>query len=298
MDTLRIKSRRIHAALAQDAACRDDEAGSVIVVAHTHDIEIVGERVRKTFVSWADGEPDREWAALTYLDEHARGLCPRPITRELVAGRPAVVMSRVHGDPLTGKLSSRQHAALATALRRLFAVTVPVDLAVRANGPVEFPRRFGPWVAEEYDWCLCQDAALVRQAVDVSASWLRGFHVGTDWIKDPVVALGDGNLDNVLWDGDTCRLIDWEEYGVSDLCYEIADVVEHASSRLERRLDVEALLASVNLNVAQQMRMEEYRRMFACFWLAMLLPGNGGWRRNPPGSTEDQARHVLDLMNR
>jgi hypothetical protein len=30
----------------------------------------------------------------------------------------------------------------------------------------------------------------------------------------------------------------------------------------------------------------------------MLLPGNGGWRRNPPGTTEDQARHLTGLLER
>lgn len=29
-----------------------------------------------------------------------------------------------------------------------------------------------------------------------------------------------------LWDGEVCRLIDWEEYGASDLTYEIADVLD------------------------------------------------------------------------
>jgi len=28
----------------------------------------------------------------------------------------------------------------------------------------------------------------------------------------------------------------------------------------------------------------------------MLLPGNGGFRRNPPGTTEAQATHLLALL--
>jgi len=46
----------------------------------------------------------------------------------------------------------------------------------------------------------------------------------------------------------------------------------------------------------QRERVEQYRRLFACFWLMMLLPGSRGFARNPPGSTEDQARHVLALL--
>jgi len=100
----------------------------------------------------------------------------------------------------------------------------------------------------------------------------------------------------VLWDGRRCRLIDWEEYGASDLAYEVADVVEHASSRLQRRLDVPGLLGRLDLDEAQRERVEHHRPLFASFWLAMLLPGNGGWHRNPAGSTEDQARHLLGLV--
>jgi hypothetical protein len=38
-----------------------------------------------------------------------------------------------------------------------------------------------------------------------------------------------------------------------------------------------------------------YRALWASFWLAILLPGNGGFRRNPQGTTEAQAGHLLGL---
>ena len=207
-------------------------------------------------------------------------------------------MSRVPGTPLAGQLTDAQTQALAVALRRLFEVPVPPDLRVRANDPVGFSHRFREWLAEEYDWSQCQDAALVQEAVETARLWLDERPASDVWIVDPVVALGDGNLDNVMWDGETCRLIDWEEYGVSDVAYEVADIIEHASSRLERRVDIAAFLQGLSLSEPQRHRVEHHRPFFAAFWLAMLLPGNGGWRRNPAGSTEDQARHVLDLIGR
>jgi Ser/Thr protein kinase RdoA (MazF antagonist) len=90
-------------------------------VPHTHDIDMTGDVVRKVYVSWSDAEPDREWAALQHLGLHATGLAPRPISRIAVGDRPAVVMSRVPGRPLTGRLTQTQTRALAVALRRLFA---------------------------------------------------------------------------------------------------------------------------------------------------------------------------------
>lgn len=43
---------------------------------HTHDISVTGDVVRKRYVAWDDGEPDREWAALQHLALEAPGLAP------------------------------------------------------------------------------------------------------------------------------------------------------------------------------------------------------------------------------
>ena len=49
---------------------------------HTHDVTITDDLVRKCYVSWDDGEPDREWAALQHLAREAPDLTPAPIGRE------------------------------------------------------------------------------------------------------------------------------------------------------------------------------------------------------------------------
>ena len=100
-------------------------------------------------------------------------------------------------------------------------------------------------------------------------------------MADAVLSVGDGNLANVLWDGSACRLVDFEEFGVSDLAYEVADVVEHASSRLGRLVDVDALLTGLDLRDGQLARLVEFRRLLAVFWLVMLLPGNRRIRAQP-----------------
>ncbi|MEW1954504.1 phosphotransferase [Terrabacter sp. NPDC080008] len=106
----------------------------------THDVTFAADQVRKQFVSWGRSEPDREWACLTVLAEHAPGLAPRPLRRGWDGGRPFVVMERLPGHPLGGApLSEVQMAELGRTLCRLFAVPAT---AVRAAGLGE--RILGP----------------------------------------------------------------------------------------------------------------------------------------------------------
>jgi aminoglycoside phosphotransferase len=205
-------------------------------------------------------------------------------------------MSRAPGVPLSGPVSPTQLSALVEALRRLFAVPVPDSVPERAHGPSVMRGDLAAWLAEDTDLAPCRDVGLVAEAHAAARRWLAEDGHLVEAVTDRVAALGDGNLDNVLWDGSRCRLVDFEEFGVSDLAYELADVVEHVSSRVGRRLDVGALLARMCLDRAQRDRVDQYRRLMACLWLAMLLPGNRGFDRNPPGSTEDQAEHLLALL--
>jgi aminoglycoside phosphotransferase len=194
-------------------------------------------------------------------------------------------------------VSPTEIEGLGTALRRLFAVPVEPVIDERAWGPSTMRAGIREWISGEYDVSLCRQPELVRNAIAVARAWLAYDRADLDRIVDPVVARGDGNLDNALWDGDTCRLVDFEEFGVSDIAYEIADVLEHASSRLDRHLDADALIATVGLKADQLDRLASYRVLMASFWLVMLLPGNGGFERNPAGSTGDQATHLLSLLD-
>jgi len=258
--------------------------------------------VRKRYVAWEVGEPDREWAGLAVLAEHAPGLAPQPLRHGTSEGAPFVEMTRLPGTPLGDEaLSAEQVRALTHALRRLWSVPVEAvratGLTERYRGPSTFRALVRGGAAEDGDLGGCRDPSLVHDALVAARAWLDSPATTPDAVVDPVLAMADGNLANVLWDGEACRLVDFEDCGLSDPAYEIADLVEHASSRLGGLLDVEALLAEVALTPAQQHRCAAYRQLFATFWLVMLLPGNPGFRRNPAGSTEDQALHVLDLLD-
>ena len=268
----------------------------------THDLAFTDTEVRKRFVSWDRGEAEREWACLSVLAEHAPGVAPRPLRREVVDGAPVVVMERLPGEPLGGRpLTAAQTESLGEALSRLYDVPVA---AARAAGVDE--RRYGPgghralvadWLGDDDDLAACQDPEVVADAVAAARAWLAD----PGSLPEPrlsALGIADLNPANVLWDGERCRLVDFEDGGLSDPAYELADHVEHLGGRLTGVYDAAALVAAVGLDEPSRERMGAYRPLWAAFWLAMLLPGNGGWRRNPPGTTEAQSRHLLGLLER
>ena len=150
------------------------------------------------------------------------------------------------------------------------------------------------WLADDHDLGECRDPVLVGEALDAA----RAFVAAPPVPEPRLTALGIADLNpaNVLWDGRDVRLVDFEDGGLSDPAYELADHVEHLGSRLPGVYDDRALADAVGLDAEDRERMAAYRPLWAAFWLAMLLPGNGAWRRNPPGTTEAQAAHFMALV--
>jgi aminoglycoside phosphotransferase (APT) family kinase protein len=267
------------------------------VQSSTHDLTIGPTEVRKAFVADHEAQAEREWACLTLLAEHAPGLAPRPLRRE-DGERPVIVMERLPGTHLEPRpLTSDRTRALGGALRRLY--DVPVE-AVRDAGIG--PRRYEAaalvavleeWFADDYDLGECRDPAQVADALARARAW-----VAAPPLPEPratTLGIADLNPANVLLHEGTVRLVDFEDGGLSDPAYELADHVEHLGSRLPGVYDVHALSTAVGLDADGRARMAAYRPLWAAFWLAMLLPGNGGWRRNPRGTTEAQAEHFMAL---
>ena len=170
--------------------------------------------------------------------------------------------------------------------------TVLADLPERTLGPSSCLALLRGWAEEPGD--VPPEAAT---ALAAARAWLADPARDRQMtVADPVLGLADGNLANVLFDGTTCRLVDFEDSGVSDPAYEVADLLEHVSVRLPRVLDQRALVRAVGLTDTQVARCERYRTLFAVFWLLMLRPDGRAHHRNPPGSLADQAAHVRHLL--
>jgi Ser/Thr protein kinase RdoA (MazF antagonist) len=139
---------------------------------------------------------------------------------------------------------------------------------------------------------------LVRRAWHAGADWFCGGALDRLGDGDTVLGQGDSNLANFLWDGTEVRIVDFEDSGPSDRALELADLVEHISAWSDAGLPADVVLGSFGLAAAERVRVREYRRLCALFWLMMLLPGRPGHDRNPPGTLERQAARLLLLLGR
>jgi thiamine kinase-like enzyme len=107
-----------------------------------------------------------------------------------------------------------------------------------------------------------------------------------------VIGQGDANLANYLWDGETVRLVDFEDAGASEMAYELGFVVEHLAGR---ETDWTSLLDGFAGEVDSG-RLRDARLTSAAHWLLLLLPGGPAARRNPPGTLEAQAKRILTQL--
>ncbi|MFI6320745.1 phosphotransferase family protein [Nonomuraea sp. NPDC050556] len=239
----------------------------------THQIEISGDVVYKRFVGELDGQPEREWHALTLLAQYAPDLVPEPIGTD----GAMVAMSRLDGN--VGAPASE----IVRALDRLHS-SVPADvLAVQPLRPwhlEQLRRQVAEWGAgwEPRD-------PLADHAAAEGAAWLQSWKPPEE--VTPVFGAGDGNLENFLWDGERVRIIDFEESGRSDRAFELSEVAEHVSMW---EVDI---AAHVDLTPAEERRMSECRRLHALMWFFMLSPEGP---RNPPGTFHRQAERLLSRL--
>lgn len=282
--------------------------------ASTHEILVDGARVTKRYRSWRRGEPEREWRALGLLDRFAQGLAPAPLAAP-AGDPPRLVMGRLPGHELgEAALSDAQLDALASALERLHT-SVPVTQLRRLPGRIwtagELVRHLAAQLRTQPDQSgqsdqthlpdrsdgFDQSDPEIARAARAAERWLASADAERlDRIATPVLAQADGNLANMIWDGASCRLVDFEDSGIGDRAVELADLLKHVSVTSCAAFDEAALLDRLDLDVASRSRVRSARALFATLWLVMLVPGGPACARNPAGSDVRQARRVLELL--
>ncbi|WP_412538299.1 aminoglycoside phosphotransferase family protein [Longispora sp. K20-0274] len=257
-------------------------------MSQTHDLSTRDGVLTKRYTSWRRGEHRREWAALHRIHAHAPDLVPRPLTADLDADPPVITMSLLPGSPLgNGPLTSAQLDALETALRALWSVPA-ADLAPRrpaSDADVAYGRELLTSVPRP-------TGGTPALAYDAALAWWDGPDLDRFRAPhpEPVIGHGDPNLPNYLWDGARIRIVDFEDAGRSDVALELGALAEHLSAR---DTDWEGFCGRFDVDAG---RLLAARRLWAAFWLHMLVPGGRSAHRNPPEVCEAQAARVLDLL--
>ena len=257
-------------------------------MAQTHVVTRSKGVLTKRYRTWLRGEPQREWSALTTLSAAAPDLVPGPLEAGLDADPPFVRMTILPGAPLDGALSERELEAMEVALRELWSI--PPD-GLRQVAPASWAD------LAHFRYLLIARrppaSGVAAEAHAAAAAWWDGPHVGQFATAggEPVVGHGDPNLSNYLWDGTKVRIIDFEDAGRSDIELELANLVEHLSSR-DTAWD-----QFVGRFRVDERRFGAARVFWASFWLTLLMPGGSSADRNPPGTLESQATRLLTLLD-
>ena len=263
----------------------------------THDVRIDRARglVVKRFRSTRRSEHIREWTALSLLARYAPGLAPAPVSADLDCEVPTVTMSLLPGTELsTAPVTPAQTCALAEALERLWSAVPSVGREFPesvAEKPMAFTRQVHDMLAADPS---LGDDPVVAHTRALGFSWLE--RVAFDRSDRTVLGHGDPYLANYLWDGSRVRLVDFEDSAPSDRAFELAILTEHISAWSEAQLDAEDFLGLFDLTRDERIRVRDFRRLAALFWLIMLRPGSPSSARNPPGTQRRQAHRLLQLL--
>jgi hypothetical protein len=251
-------------------------------VAHTHDLTFAGDVLTKRYTSWSRGEHQREWTVLGLTHHHLPDLVPEPLSADLNANPPTIIMSRLPGVPLPGDPALAQLEALAKAIQALW--TVP--LVGEWQDDLPFARRLTAGARPA--------GGIAAEAYDAAQAWWDGPDPELLRIPPADLVLGhrDPNLANYLWDGTQIRIVDFEDSAPSDPATELAILAEHLSAR---HLNFDLLIT--RFPVIDERRFHAARRAFAMLWLRLLLNRQPGRRPpDPPGIVDMQAARLLRLL--
>jgi aminoglycoside phosphotransferase (APT) family kinase protein len=263
----------------------------------TQQVSIDHERrvVIKRYLHSGGGEALREWRALRLLTEHAPRLAPEPISADLDASPPAIVMSLLPGEPLGRRpLAPAQEDALAIAIGRLWQ-SVPAALVTSLPGEPDTTAEFVRLVRE---WAAAPSGpatdSTVLDALARGSSWLARSEINrTSMVPSAtprVLGHGDADLANFLWDGELVRIVDFEGAGISDRAFELAMLVEHVSAWQDGGLDADRFIDGFDLSLPERTRLADWRRLAALSWLLRLRS------RGDPGVLAGQAHRLLALL--
>jgi len=239
----------------------------------------------KVFRSWERGEPDREWTLLGLLD--GTGLAPRPVWRSPTGMRPIIASTWVPGTPLRqdAPLSREVVDRILAAHEIVHSLPAPPGLAPAiSSGANTAARILGWWHELPSMAALLRLSRAVRDRVE-GEPFASSRAVAGQLARPPVVVTrGDTNLANYLTHGAELRVIDFEDAGLGEPLFELADMLEHFANR------------SAIPEWPHDDDLWTARGLVAEFWFALTIRRKArGLAMTPPISPDQQLARLVEL---
>jgi Ser/Thr protein kinase RdoA (MazF antagonist) len=230
---------------------------------------------------------EREWAALTLLAPHDLGTVPAPLWHDPAPEHPAIGMTVLHGEPLlNGPDPLAALRALADTTARLHSVPLTgllADLPRIDSGEHYMVRLTQTWPEL---LAGAPDDQLTPDMQRLLAQWQGSGDAELVLESDTrVLSHGDGNLLNWLRTDTGAACVDFEYAGYSTRPFDVADLIEHISSRAVPDALRSQLLPDLGVTDANRRRFAANQRTCAMRWLAVL------WKQRVRRRDEFTAQH-------
>ncbi|MDG4805981.1 aminoglycoside phosphotransferase family protein [Micromonospora sp. WMMD1120] len=231
-----------------------------------------GEVIIKLYVKTDRQRAEREWAALTLLAPHHLHTVPAPLWHDAAPVEPAIGMTRLHGQPLTGAADPLAALrALADTTRRLQAVPLTGPLAELPR--VDCGEHYLARLTQTWPDLLASQPndPLTPTMQRLLETWrLSGDADMVTAQAAGVLSRGDANLLNWMLTDSGAACVDFEYAGYSNVEFDAADLVEHISGRAVPDSIWVQLLPDLGITDATRRRFAANQRTCALRWLAVL----------------------------
>jgi Ser/Thr protein kinase RdoA (MazF antagonist) len=274
-----------------------DGARCDVVAAGSHSVWRVEDgderRCVKLYRSTADDPDRREYQALCLIAGQCRDRAPTPIAHFPAPVLPAVVTEWTPGVGLNDRpLTPDEITALTDCLATIHDLDT-ADVPAITGPPQGAVSRVRTMLAD-----LSTDDPIVERALDEAAAWIGSADAElVAQLPCSAWGRGDPNLENVLVDASGHALVvDLENAGVTNVTFEVADMIEHLRSHCVASQDWAPLIDRL---VAEKDRpaFAACRRLASMFWLAMLIGNPRAREINGTARQTVQAERVLTILS-
>ena len=248
----------------------------------------------KFFKSSNIEKANTEWQVLKMLSQNRLGSAPEPIAYLTHRGISVIAMEFIHGEQIRDRaLTEAEIMSLSKEILKLYSIRRPNSSYKRtvAGAPGVLLERITNWRAKEPISKITELSNLLKKC----DKWLATNEVrNLSSITSSVFSKGDPNLENCIWNGESCTFIDFENGGWTSKAYDLADWTEHINARATTDVMWKFFINSFEMKDEEYIEYLTAQKLFSVFWLMKLI--TTGKRSSQMDQIGRQAERVDSLL--